>query len=64
MTKAWYKTVKNYETNYKEIGQMTDEELDRCEFNVEMVDRWQRVHYETIDAIRAERREREQNKKG
>lgn len=61
-TKAWYKTVCNAETGYKKVENLTDEELDQYEFYIEMCDRWTQMHYTTIDAIRAERRERRANK--
>ena len=62
MTRAWYKDVANYETGYKRVGDLTDEELDKYEFYIEMADRWNDEQSQTIDAIRAERRERRQNK--
>ena len=62
MKKAWYKEIANYETGYKKVEDMTDEELDKYEFYIEMADRWNAEQRQTIDAIRAERRERRQNK--
>lgn len=62
MTKAWYKEIANDETGYKKIEDLTDEELDQYEFYIEMADRWNAMQRRTIDAIRAERRERRENK--
>ena len=62
MTKAWYKEIANDETGYKKVEDLTDEELDQYEFYIEMADRWNAMQRRTIDAIRAERRERRQNK--
>ena len=58
MTKAWYKEIKNSETGYKKIEDLTDEELDTYEFYIEMADRWSELQRRTIEAVRAERRER------
>lgn len=62
MTKAWYKEIANCETGYKKVEDLTNEELDHYEFYIEMADRWNAMQRQTIDAIRAERRERRQNK--
>ena len=62
MTKAWYKEIANDETGYKKIEDLTDEELDQYEFYIEMADRWNAMQRRTIEAIRAERRERRENK--
>jgi hypothetical protein len=62
MTKAWYKEIANRETGYKKVEDLTNEELDKYEFYIEMADRWNEEQRQTIDAIRAERRERRENK--
>lgn len=62
MTKAWYKEIANGETGYKKVEDLTNEELDKYEFYIEMADRWNEEQRQTIDAIRAERRERRENK--
>ena len=62
MTKAWYKEIANDETGYKKVEDLTDEELDQYEFYIEMADRWNEEQRQTIDAIRAEHRERRENK--
>ena len=64
MAKAWYKEICNCETGYKKIEELTDKELDEYEFYIEMADRWNAMQRQTIDAIRAERRERRQAQNG
>lgn len=61
--KAWYKEVSNYETGYKKVEDLTNEELDKYEFYIEMADRWDELQRQTIDAIRAERRERREQQR-
>ena len=64
MAKAWYKEVCNAEIGYKKIENLTDEELDKYEFYIDMVDRWNAEQKQTIEAIRAERRERRRAQSG